>query len=150
MRGVIRRITIAELREQSPELLRAHWLEVAKRRDLMVLDPDWPRYEAMEAAGSLLCLGAFVDGAMVGYSVSIVSPHLHYAGLVTAQNDVLFVSEPHRKSRIGLGLIRATEQEAKERGARLVSWHAKEATALHELLPALGYGVHETIFAREV
>ncbi len=146
----LRPITVADMQAQAAALLRAHWEEVAKRRDLMVLAPDWPRYEQMEANGALVAVGAYANGELVGYSLTLVGPHLHYVGLTVAQNDVLFVAKEHRHGRIGLDLIRKTEELAKDRGARLVSWHAKEGTALAALLPRLGYGVHEIIFAREV
>jgi GNAT superfamily N-acetyltransferase len=142
--------SVAGMRASAEKLLRAHWEEVAKRRDLMVLAPDWDRYEALESAGVLVSLGAFVDGRLVGYSVTIVGPHLHYVGLIYGQNDVIYVAPEHRKSRIGLSLIRETERLSAERGAKLVSWHAKEGTSLHAMLPRLGYSVHETIFTREL
>lgn len=116
----------------------------------MVLDPDEEQYDRLDAAGVLVKLGAFCDGELVGYSITIVTRHLHYRGLVYGQNDVLYVVPEHRKSRVGLSLIRKTEAACAARGARLVSWHAKEGTSLHALLPRLGYSVHETIFAREV
>lgn len=146
----LRPITVADMQAQAAALLHAHWEEVAKRRDLMVLAPDWPRYEQLEANGALLSVGAFVDGVLVGYSLTLVGPHLHYVGLTVAQNDVLFVAKEHRHGRIGLDLIRKTEEMAKERGARLVTWHAKEGTALAALMPRLGYDVHEIIFSKGV
>lgn len=133
-------------------LLEQHWQEVAKHKDLMVLAPDWTRYHELEARGFLLILGAFVevDGAEVlaGYSVSIVCQHLHYVGLRYAQNDVLFVEQKWRKSKLGLQLIQRTERLAAEVGARMVTWHAKLNTALHEILPKLDYSVHETIYSK--
>lgn len=142
-------ISVSESIGQVHALLVEHWHEVAKNKQLMVLKPNLPAYERLEAAGMLISLGAFVGAEMVGYSVSTVQPHLHYADLVYAQNDVLFVREQHR-GRLGLKLIRETERAAKDRGARMMMWHAKPGTTLDLLLPRLGYGIQDVIYAREV
>ena len=70
--------------------------------------------------------------------------------MLYCHNDVLFVAKEYRRGRLGLGLIRATEREAKKRGAQMVSWHAKQGTALEALMPRLGYGVQDIIYSREV
>ena len=133
------------------ELLAAHWHEVAKNKQVMVLKPDRARYEQLEAMGGLLCLAALdADGEIVGYSVSFLGPHIHYADLIVANNDVLFLREDLRPSTVGLRLIKETERLAKSRGARLMLWHAKEATALAKIMPRMGYGVQDIIFSKEI
>lgn len=146
----IPQIDLATFRRDADPLLADHWREVAKHRDLMVLAPDWPRYEALESAGALVICGAYVGDRMVGYAMSFASTHLHYAGLVSCSNDVLYVDQAHRKGRLGLQLIYETERLARERGARLITWHAKEGTALARLLPRIGYGVHEVIYSKRL
>jgi predicted GNAT superfamily acetyltransferase len=142
--------TIADKIEHVPGLLEAHWHESARNKHLMVLKPDVPRYRALEAAGALLSLVAYVDETIVGYSVNIVSPHLHYADLLCAHNDVLFVAEEYRKSPLGLKLIRDTERACKARGVHLMLWHAKEDTTLANILPKLGCKVQEIIYTKEL
>lgn len=141
--------------EQMPlvmPLLRAHWEEVARNKAVMVLDPDVETYKALEDRGLLIALGAFDGEVLVGYSVTmLVAKHLHYAGLCYAQNDVIFVDQAHRgASRLGLQLILETERIAKERGARLIFWHAKPDTPFDTLLPRLGYAVQDIIHSREL
>ena len=132
-------------------LLAAHWDEVAKNKEVMVLKPDRARYEQLEAQGALLCLAAIdPDGDIVGYSVSFVGPHIHYADLVVCNNDVLFLREDLRPSSIGMRLIRDTERAAKARGARLMLWHAKENTPLATIMPRMGYGVQDIIFSKQL
>lgn len=131
-------------------LFQDHWDEIALNKQVMALKPDMPRYKAMAEAGNLLVLGAWQDGALVGYSVNFVMQHLHYADLRICSNDLLFVSPEVRKGRVGLRLIRATEVAAKDVGARLMLWHGKPNTTLVEIMPALGYGVQDVIFSKEV
>ena len=146
----LRPITVAELREQGGGLFRAHWAEVAKNKHLMVLDPNWDAYEAMEAKGDLLAIALCADdGRLLGYSVSLLAWHHNYAGLRYCQNLVVFVDKEHRRQSAGMRLINATEVEAKERGAKLVLWHAKPDTALDVLLQKR-CKVQDVIYAREL
>jgi predicted GNAT superfamily acetyltransferase len=131
-------------------LFQDHWDEVALNKQVMALKPDMPRYQAMNEQGALVVLGAWDDERLVGYSVNFVMQHLHYADLRICSNDLLFVSQAVRKGRVGLRLIRATEAAAKDAGARLMLWHGKPNTALVEIMPALGYGVQDVIFSKEV
>jgi GNAT superfamily N-acetyltransferase len=142
--------TIADKIEQITDLLRAHWDEVARNKQLLVLKPDVARYQALEDAGMLLGLFAYVEDQIVGYSVNLIVPHLHYADVICAHNDVLFVAKEYRNSPLGLRLIRETERACKARGVHLMLWHAKEGTPLSEILPKRGCKVQDIIFSKEL
>lgn len=142
--------TIADKIAHCSTLIDEHWHESARNKHLMVLKPDLPRYTAMEAAGCLLSLVAYDDDEVVGYSVNIISPHLHYADLICAHNDVLFVAKPKRESALGMKLIRDTERACKARGAHLMLWHAKENTTLSRILPRMGCNTQEIIYSKEL
>lgn len=146
----IRESTVSEMLEHAGDLFAEHREEIALNKAVMVLKPDAQRYEALEAAGNLFILAAFKGNELVGYSVNFLLPHLHYADLTVASNDLLFVAKAHRKGIVGLRLIRATEARAKKAGAGLMLWHAKPATALSEIMPRLGYEVQDIIFSREL
>lgn len=144
-------ISVADYLATISDTLREHWDELAKNKRLMVLNPDVDRYAALEQAGLLLAIGAYDEaGEVVGYSVSFIGTNLHYKDLVYAHNDVVFISKPYRKGRLGLQLLRETERRAKERGARMMIWHAKENTPLAAILPRLGYGVQDILLSKEI
>lgn len=130
------------------DLFHSHWEEIALNKELMKLKPLLDKYYQLEANGMLLIVGAYADGELVGYSVNFVTQHLHYAYLWTCNNDLVFIRHDLRKSGAGIELMQRTEQLAKERGAQMMLWHAKENTALAALLPRLGYGVQDIIFSR--
>jgi GNAT superfamily N-acetyltransferase len=137
---------------QAGALLLAHWNEIARNKDVMRLDPMVERYEALEKLGLLIGLFAYDEDELVGYCVSIVNHgHLHYRDLITVSNDVLFVQPEYRgAARVGYRLMRETERLAKDRGAHLVLWHAKEHTALASMLPRMGYEVQDIVYSRRV
>lgn len=127
-----------------------HYEELALNKQVMVLKPAMDRYYAMEAQGMLLVIAAYQGDELVGYSVNFVMSHLHYADLWVCSNDLLFVTKAHRQGRLGLQLMRKTEELAKARGAQIMLWHAKKDTTLNTLLPRMGYGVQDIIYSREI
>lgn len=148
--AAIRPATVTEVFEFGEGLFREHWEEIALSKHLMVLNPSRERYLMMEAAGQILILAAWENDVMVGYSATFIERAMHYDDLLMAVNDVIFVRRDLRKTKAGLDLIAATESAAKERGARMMLWHAKQNTALAELMPRLGYGVQDVIFSKEI
>jgi GNAT superfamily N-acetyltransferase len=150
MTAEIRTITFDELLTEGSELFVAHREELTTDKELMVLKLDIERYKAIEAVGALLILGVFINEKLVGYSVNFIGPHLHYADLRYAANDVIFLTEKHRRGRIGLRLIDATEKLAKEHGAQMMVFHAKEGTTLTHILPKKKYRVQDIVFSRSL
>lgn len=131
-------------------LFEEHWHEIARNKHVMVLKPNMDRYYAMEAQGMLLTLAAYHGDELVGYSVNFIMTHLHYADLWVCSNDLLFITKPHRQGRLGLQLMRKTEELAKVRGAELMLWHAKKDTVMANMLERMGYGIQDIIFSREI
>lgn len=140
--------TVAQMWPEMQDLLREHYNEIAQHKDAIPLAPDRERYKSMERAGSLLSLACRKDGAMVGYSVFFMIPHIHYSQTLVAINDVLFVTKPMRKSRAGLMLIRESEAQAKKRGAVKISWHVKPELDWAAVLLHRGYGELEKIYGK--
>lgn len=134
----------------SLHLLEKHWKESARNKSLMKLAPDYALYDLLELSGTLVCLGAYVENLLVGYSVNLIKPHLHYSTLLCGYNDLLFVDDEYRSSPLGLKLIKETKKELRIRGAKLMLWHAKEDTALSSILPRLGCKVQEIIYSEEL
>ena len=148
--AIPREIVASEWIDRAWPLLEEHYAELATVPDIMLLKPDVERYQTLEAAGNLFAIGMFDihgDGAetLVGYSVNIVCTNLHYGDLLMCQNDLLFVRKSHRRGMTGMRLITATERAAKDRGVKMMLWHAKPGTTLDRMLPRLGYEPFETI-----
>lgn len=129
-------------------LLYLHWDEVAKNKSLMQLRPDWQRYMQLEQAGKLFVLYAFDGDKLIGYSCNVIDYHLHYSALKVSSNDVLFVHPDHRGT-CGLRLIAETERMAKDYGAELMLWHAKQDSQLDKLLRRKHerYAVQDVIYS---
>jgi predicted GNAT superfamily acetyltransferase len=128
-----RNIDVWDVMEQQG-ILADHWEEVALNKRLMKLEPRWSTYFQMELAGTLFVIGAYEANKLIGYSANIIQPHLHYAGLMVCMNDLLFVLPEYRDKPVGLRLMAQTRVVAKHKGAELMLWHAKPATALAAIM----------------
>lgn len=116
------------------ELMEEHYDEVVTLKGLMKLNPRWDAYESLDDGGKLLSIIATADGKPAGYSLNIIDQHLHYADLMVAQNDVLFVAQRYRNSSLGLKIMSRTKELARKSGAELMLWHAKPGTPLNAIL----------------
>lgn len=134
--------------DQMEPLFEPHWDEVAKNKEVMVLKPNKEQYATLEKGGMLLSLFAYYGDKLVGYSINIVTTHLHYSDLRCAYNDVLFLHPAVRNSPLGIKLIRLTEKAAKDVGVKFLVWHAKQNTTLDKILPRMKYNVQEIMYSK--
>ena len=146
----IKLATVDEMLAEATILFEEHYTEIARNKEVMKLKPDEMTYRKMEDAHQIFILSARQDDVLIGYSVNFVTNHLHYADLKYSQNDVLFIKKEFRGGRIGLRLMKITEDYAKSLGCKVMLWHAKEHTTLSTLLPRLKYGVQDIVFSKEL
>lgn len=146
----IKEVTLDEILPQVFQLLIEHREESTTHKHLMILNPNWEKYQQMERSGLLLILAAFDGDKAVGYSLNIVTKHLHYKDLVYSNNDVLFVSKDYRGTKAGIKLILEAEKACKAKGSKFHILHAKQDTALDKLLPRVGYTVQDIIYSKEL
>ncbi len=94
-------------------LITEHWEELALNKDKIRLCPDVVKYKQLQDLNILHNVVVYKDDEIVGYSVLLVQPHLHYANDVHASVDVIYVSKNHRQSSVGARLLVTTEDYAK-------------------------------------
>lgn len=128
-------------------LLHLHYEELTLNKDLVKLDPDWDRYAAMEHAGGFHVFTARDDGRLIGYSAFFLISHIHYRGLIVAQNDVLYLHPDMRNGMPGIRLIKHSHEGMKALGAHKIIWHCKHSNNLKQILLRLypGYRDEESM-----
>lgn len=144
----IRAVSVTEHAEEVGALIAENWAESGLADHKLNISLRSDKYVELERSGVLFALAAFDGDRIVGYSVNFVSRLMHSADTVFASNDVIFLSKDHREGKLGMGLIRKTEEEAKRRGAMLMVWGAKPGSRFAALLPRLGYEAGEVSFVR--
>lgn len=146
----IRLLTVDELKDAAQELFVQHRDEIATMPDIMEVNPLFDAYYQAEEKGGLFILGGVDGGSVAAYSVNFIAPNLHYSALYCTTNDLLFVAKGYRNSRLGLRLMRETEDEARRRGCALMLWHAKPNSTLSAICQRPGYGVQDIIYHKRL
>jgi hypothetical protein len=131
--------SVEEIREPISKLLAQHYEELTLDRDVMVLAPDWDQYQRLLDQKELAVLAAYFGGQLVGYSVFFIYNNIHYKNNIMAKNDVLFLSRPYRRGRMGINLIKRSEQHLRELGVSKILWHVKCHSDFRPILHRLGY-----------
>lgn len=115
-----------ELVAEVAPLLEAHYREIAWMQDKIPLDPDYEKYEAGSANGSIRIFTARQRGELIGYAVFFVMQHLHYKTTKWSMNDVLYVAEGRRGYAAGSKLISFAEEELRADGVKVIALHIKD------------------------
>lgn len=97
---------------------------------------DVARYKAMEAAGVLHVLADKDGDDIVGFSVVIISPVLHFTKTIAVVESIYLLPE-HRTGLRGLKLMRSTCDYARKQGADGVYMSAPTGSAFDKLCQAL-------------
>lgn len=133
---------------EARELFERHWREIALNHAEVPLDIDYARYDSLARAGGLHVLTVRRAGALIGYHVAIVSPHLHYQSTLHGITDVYWIAPECRHGLTAVRLFQAVERELKKRGVRKLF----TATKLHldqgPLFEFLGFKPVERLYAK--
>jgi GNAT superfamily N-acetyltransferase len=139
----------SELQKEVMPLLEKHWEEIAHDKTIP-LDIDWVKYAAMWKSGAMTICTARDDTKLVGYSVFFTHTHMHYKGHKFALQDILFVDPESRNSRIGIQLIKFSEEILKLNGVHVVLHHMKVAHDFSPIMERLGYDFMEKIYSKRL
>lgn len=142
---------LEKLRDVRPEMevhFPQHWAEVARDRELIKLDPDWPSYFAMEDAGAVQAMIARSEGKVIGYHVSFIRPHLHYRQSLTAITDLYFLLPEYRMGRAGIRLFTEVEKAWRARGVQKAFTGTKCSADKSRLFEYLGWSRTEYLFTK--
>lgn len=140
--------TLAEVLEDLKPFFHGHWEELALNKDKVPLDPDYPQYLAREAAGGVVLVTLRSDGAIVGYFVGFVAPHIHYKSCLTCTMDIFYIQPEFRGRMGGVRLFKRVEQELKRRGVQRAFFGSKLHKDSGRLFEALGYSAVETYYSK--
>lgn len=142
--------TLDNILEEMKPILLLHWEEVALYKDKIPLDPDYDEYLHLNEIGMLRVATARDGDKMVGYFLSMISPHLHYQQDVYAVNDILYLDESYRGGDIALGMFKFAEQDLKEQGVSVLIISMKTAKPFDSLCEALGHTCVERTYSKYI
>lgn len=139
---------VMRVADEIEPLLEQHYEEVALNKDVIKLNPDWPRYFALEERGQCHVFTIRDDGVLVGYGVFFTSQHAHYVDTKVAANDILFLVKSHRRGSAAIRFIKFCEQALQNMGVGKITFHVKYDHDWSAILHRLGYFDEEKIVGK--
>lgn len=133
---------IDEMRMIYPE----HYEELSRTKQ-KPLNPMYDVYMSLAKSGNIKVIAVRDEGKLIGYLIFMLSPDLHYGGII-ATEDIYYLKREYRGKMIGVRLFGEFEREAKKFGA----WKMVVSTKIHSdnavLLKRVGMVDHEKIFVK--
>lgn len=133
--------------EEAQDLFKKHYEEIAERTDVIKFDPNVERYGQLNDLGLIEVHTARNDGKLVGYSVWMIFPHLHYKSSLTASSDILYIHPDYRKGLTGVSFLRWTIEEVKKRKPQRILLHVKPSIDYGPILERLGAKYFEKTYS---
>ena len=139
----------SKLIEEITPILDVHRVEL--QAEDMRLNPDWESYYLMDKMNKLVTLVARDDdNKIVGYSVYIVGNNMHYKDYLYAIEDVFYVVQDRRSTKIGYNLVKMSEEVLKGMNVDVITHHAKFINTFATFLERLGYRKIETMLSKRL
>ncbi len=131
-----------------PELFLAHYEEIALDKDVIKLDPDWNKYLQLELMGILHIMSVRDAARLIGYHISVVSPHLHYKSTITALSDIFYLLPEYRQGWTGYKLFEETEKMLKALGVVRFYNVTKVHLPINIIMKRRGYRLVDKVYTK--
>ena len=141
---------LSELRPELEQLLPGHWKEMARDQDYVPLNVAWAKYYALEAIGAIHMITARDRGELVGYHLTIVTPHLHSEDVLHGLVDYLYLLPEYRQGRNGINLIKFAEQDMISLGVKKIVTGVKLHHDHGIILKRMGYEPSDMIYTKVI
>lgn len=138
----------SDIVDEMKHLWQSHWEEVAMDHETIKLAPDYGLYEYYESTGALHIVTVREKGSIVGYHISIVRPHLHYANDLHGFTDVYYVHPSKRNGWTGIKLFKFSDKTLKARGVKKVITATKLHLDMGLIFDRLGYRETERVYTK--
>lgn len=141
---------LIDIIDELKPLLENHWEEVAWYKDKVKLNPDYDKYLEMDSTSVLHIVTARDEDVLVGYDINFLLPHGHYSDHLYAINDIIFLKPEYRHFGVAQEMVEYAEQELKNLGVSVITFHMKVAHPFHSLMEATGYQTQEYTYSKYI
>jgi N-acetylglutamate synthase-like GNAT family acetyltransferase len=142
--------SLTERLDELKSFFPLHWEELALNKDRVPLQPNYDEYLRRDEHGAVLFATVRKQGALIGYFVGFIAPHLHYQTCLTLTMDIFYIDPEHRDGspRAGIRLFREVEREARRRGVQRMFVGSKLHRDASRLFDFLGYERVEVYYSK--
>lgn len=136
--------------EEMKPLLAEHYKEVAVYQDKIEFNPDYERYLDMNVLGFVRVFTIRDEGKLVGYSLYLLNPNIHYKDHLYAVNDVIYVDPEYRGSTAAYRLMKLSEKTLKAAGVSVMTIHMKTYLPFERLCQAFDMDKVEYLYMKYI
>ena len=141
---------IADILEDLKPLLLKHWEELANHKTDRPLDPDYVGYQTLNDLGILKMFTVRVDDVLVGYSIWLVTNHLHYKTWKYAVADIYWLHPDNRKTGMSFDFFFHTEDWLKAQGVKSITVQDKVNHSHSKFFNRIGYKPIEQVYEKVI
>jgi len=142
--------SLSVVKPELEELLPGHWQEMARDQEHIPLNVAWAKYHALEALGAIHFVTARDGAQLVGYHLTLVTPHLHSQDVLHGLVDYLYLLPEYRQGRNGINLLRAAEDGLVALGVKKIVTGVKLHHDHGSILKRLGYEPSDMIYTKVI
>jgi hypothetical protein len=129
----------------SQAIIQEHYDEVAKYKNVQILNPAFEKYRELDREGNLQIVTAWDGGELVGYFIWAFYLDKHYQ-ILYALEDVHFLRRSHRVGWSGYFFIKYATECAKNKGAEHITMREKVAIPHGPVLERIGYELTDRVY----
>lgn len=124
----------------------AHWDEVASRKDIRELAPDWEAYLQMDRLGRITLGTARQAGRLTGYLVMVHRPDLNSKATMAAESAVYYVERRPMRGLVQRNLIRFVRDHLLAKGIQYQRFRNKLTNPNDAILRNCGFEPDEMLY----
>jgi len=137
-----------DILDELKPLLVGQWRELGLYQDQVPMDMDWDRYRVLDTLGMLKITTGRDGGRLIGWYVSVVTPHLHYRTTTYGYNDFYYLIPEYRTGLNGMQLFMAMEKSMRELGVDALISISKTLHPVDAVFERLGWNNQGTTYMK--
>lgn len=114
------------------------------------LNPDWNIYQQLANSNVLHIVTVRDSKKLIGYHVSFIHTHQHYAGVVVANSDLHYLLPKYRKGWTGYKFLKQVIQLLKKRNVNIITHSMTLRYPYLSMIERLGFKLTEYKLIMEV
>jgi GNAT superfamily N-acetyltransferase len=140
------------IKEALPLLFR-HFQEIAEHQDKIPFDPNFDFFYGLERADSLVLVTVRSHGVLVGYSMQVCGPAMHFQKTLWSTNNLIWLDPAFRQGWIGVKLLIEMEKALREKKVQVFEMiprlhFEKQRGGMQKILDRLGFECVGTVHSK--
>ncbi len=140
----------SDCKDEMALLWPLHWEEVGEDKDKVKLNMWCDVYQDLQENDRLHIVTARVDGIMVGYHISTINHHLHFADTLMAHTDLFYLHPKYRVWFNGINLFKFVEKTLKARGVQKMHTSSKVKLDMSRIFERLNWQKSEIVYTKYI